>query len=120
MAENTSAARRRKIGAQPQPTTSVYPVTVRGKMPSTRSGVTTFARIEFTPTHAYIATSPNKGRILAAVDKIDITGTERTNLGGKKGNLTRDGQVILSWTGCGCSNSWGTKTREQIIAKGDR
>lgn len=117
---DVNPAKRRRIGTGAAPRPSVYPVTVRGKMPSSRSGVTTFARLEFTDEHVYVAMSPNKGVKLASVDRLPLDGLRRTDSGGKKGKLLdSEGRTVLTWSGCGCSNSWGTKTRDAIIAKGD-
>lgn len=86
----------------------VFPVTVRGPMTSNRQGVATFARLFEHNGRLYLATSRDKGRTVESVTAYELP----------EGKPTRPGKAAKfgpwTYTGCGCTNSWGRHKREAL------
>jgi hypothetical protein len=77
-----------------------------------RSRTERWARIIVTDEAVYIATTRNKGNDVISVEKHTRPEGDRTTTGPHAGHWGN-----LSWTGCGCGNSWNKHTQADLISR---
>lgn len=83
-----------------------FPVTVRGPIPR---GSVRFARVFTHDNRLYIAEGSNRGRNVLQVTSYELPAGEPQRIG----NQTRWGS--FTWSSCGCGNSWGSHTMEELV-----
>lgn len=84
----------------------VFPVTVRGPIPR---GSVRFARLFTRDDRLFIAEGTNRGRTVMRVTSYPVPEGEPQRIG----NQTQWGS--FRWSSCGCGNSWGSHTQEELI-----
>jgi len=72
------------------------------------------ARVIYTGTDLYIATTSDRGRTVEHVYKIAVPYDEKLDYYGRYTRING-----FSWSSCGCSSNWHYHTAEELIEMGD-
>jgi hypothetical protein len=109
-----SATRARTGNAPVNGPADLYPVDIRQSTGPRGGALSRWSRLIITADALYVARSNDRGRTVTSVTKHPLPSGDRVQSGAKRGSWG-----AFSWSGCGCANSWGRHTNEELISIGD-